>query len=466
MPPARYRAPAADGAVLADPPQNQWADVVARNQRLANPLADLKRQARAEVLAAVREQATLESPGTIVPGLSPTTPLLLTGHQPELMHPGVWVKTFALSGLAARTGGLAVNLVADHDTLKAVSVRVPVWATDPAAVRVQSVRFDALAGEQPFETRTVRDGAVFRTFADRVAGLTGNWPFEPLLPAAWACVTHRPGTVGDRFTAARKCFERQWGCQVFDLPVSRLSRTGAFRRFVRLVAADLPRFRGAYNAAVRAYRERHGIRNRSHPVPDLAEGEMPFWGPADAAGRRGRATPASDDVRPRALTLTLFARLCLGDFFLHGIGGGKYDEVTDALLAGFFAAEPPGYGVLTATAHLPLPGFGHDAAAVRELRQQDRAAYWSPERHGPADPGLVSRKRELLAAEPTGRAERRAWFRAVRTVGDQLRAAAPPPPDRRREEQEAAANRRLRRRDFAWVLHPEATLRPFLQGFL
>jgi hypothetical protein len=33
-------------------------------------------------------------------------------------------------------------------------------------------------------------------------------------------------------------------------------------------------------------------------------------------------------------------------------------------------------------------------------------------------------------------------------------------------EAEAAANAKLRRRDFAWVLYPEATLRPFLQGFL
>jgi len=28
-------------------------------------------------------------------------------------------------------------------------------------------------------------------------------------------------------------------------------------------------------------------------------------------------------VRSRALTTTLFARVCLGDLFMHGLGGGN-----------------------------------------------------------------------------------------------------------------------------------------------
>src|SRR5207253_1004951 len=34
-------------------------------------------------------------------------------------------------------------------------------------------------------------------------------------------------------------------------------------------------------------------------------------------------------IRTRALITTLAARLLLGDLFLHGIGGAKYDQVTD-----------------------------------------------------------------------------------------------------------------------------------------
>ena len=56
-----------------------------------------------------------------------------------------------------------------------------------------------------------------------------------------------------------------------------------------------------------------------------------------------------------ALVNTLYCRLFLGEYFLHGIGGGKYDEVTDALAQAFYGVEPPAYGVLTATLLLPLP---------------------------------------------------------------------------------------------------------------
>ncbi len=60
-------------------------------------------------------------------------------------------------------------------------------------------------------------------------------------------------------------------------------------------------------------------------------------------------------VRSRALTTTLYARLFLADLFVHGIGGGKYDELTDELIQGFFECEPPIYLVFSATRWLPLP---------------------------------------------------------------------------------------------------------------
>ena len=40
-------------------------------------------------------------------------------------------------------------------------------------------------------------------------------------------------------------------------------------------------------------------------------------------------------IRSRALITTLWARLVLGDLFLHGIGGAKYDQVTDLLIERF-----------------------------------------------------------------------------------------------------------------------------------
>src|SRR4029078_780586 len=59
-------------------------------------------------------------------------------------------------------------------------------------------------------------------------------------------------------------------------------------------------------------------------------------------------------VQSRALPNTLFARLFLTDLFLHGIGGGKYDELTDEIIRRFFGFQPPRFPVVTPTRRLPI----------------------------------------------------------------------------------------------------------------
>jgi hypothetical protein len=58
-------------------------------------------------------------------------------------------------------------------------------------------------------------------------------------------------------------------------------------------------------------------------------------------------------LSPRALTLTIFLRLLVADQFVHGIGGGRYDQVADSIIAGFFEIAPPKFAVTTATMYLP-----------------------------------------------------------------------------------------------------------------
>jgi len=271
----------------------------------------------------------------------------------------VWVKNFALNGLARKLGGTPLHLIVDNDTLKSPSLRFPVFRDrDPKSVHLQSVPFDKLDGESPYEDRSVIDAELFRTFAERAKPLTAGWGYEPLLSRDWPDADYPIATIGEWFTALRTNREHEWGCDNLELPVSRLAGSEAFARFAGHILRDLARFRGVYNAANRAYREANGIRSENHPAPELADDEAPFW-VRTAVGRRERATATSDvrSLRPRALTLTLFARVCLGDFFIHGIGGGKYDEVTDAIIRDYFGIEPPAYQVLSATLHLPLPGF-------------------------------------------------------------------------------------------------------------
>lgn len=134
----RLRAPATDGGLLVDPPWGEVRGLAASNAgRLSGwdydvqgrQAARLRDLARREIVYLAREflrrhgleegPAALESPG------SPHVPLVVTGHQPELFHPGVWVKNFAASAIARSCGGIALNLIVDNDIPKDSSIRVP-----------------------------------------------------------------------------------------------------------------------------------------------------------------------------------------------------------------------------------------------------------------------------------------------------------------------------------------------------
>ena len=71
------------------------------------------------------------------------------------------------------------------------------------------------------------------------------------------------------------------GNETLELPQSAVCQLPEFAWFVAHLLAHLPRFWAAHNDALAAYRHAHRLRNRAHPVPDLAESdgwlEAPFW---------------------------------------------------------------------------------------------------------------------------------------------------------------------------------------------
>jgi hypothetical protein len=392
------RAPRQDGALLAEPPLEAVGGLLDRNRQildgidiLGQPLGELRHQARESAVAAAREY--LQNNGEAVPAYGDIS-LILAGHQPELFHPGVWVKNFVLNGLARQHGITPVNLVVDDDTVKSASLRL----------------------------------------------------------------------------------------------------------------------HALYNGIVRDYRRQNGIRSRNHPVPDLQKDgdwlEAPFWAWHPGQERRGRlfarktataidlrvggetwpalpltglvnawqARPTAWKVRTRAMTTTLFARLFLGDLFIHGIGGAKYDELTDELIRRFYGLEPPGFLVLSGTWLLPLQRFPATAADCRRLQQHLRDVEWNPQRHlsreAPAEARAWAEEKQRWIAEPEGnRRYRQERYRALRSLTEKLR-----PFLSEREESLhrdlAACEWQLRqsavlgRRDYSFCLYPEAMLRRLFQRFL
>jgi hypothetical protein len=211
---------------------------------------------------------------------------------------------------------------------------------------------------------------------------------------------------------------------------------------------------------------------------------LPLAGPHSLARTEEAVTAWRDleqggfKIRSRALTNTLYARLFLSDLFLHGIGGGKYDELTDEIIRRFYGIEPPGYLVLSATLLLPLPAF----PARPETRQQRartlRDLHYNPQRYlengalsDPAVRELMTRKQHWIAQQPADPNQRRERFQVLRALSEQLRGSlSNRVQELQRElvrcEQELQANAVLQRRDYAFCLYPEGLLKRFCAQFL
>ncbi len=151
-------------------------------------LAELSRQARAELLEAARAW-TAGYRAVEMPGVDPSGLFFLAGHQPELFHPGVWYKNFVLAELGRRHGAAAINLVIDSDTLKSSSLGVPCCTLDDP--HREAVLFDRPDASTPFEERPVLDESLFCRFGHRVVKRMAAFVPDPLIERFWPMVLER-----------------------------------------------------------------------------------------------------------------------------------------------------------------------------------------------------------------------------------------------------------------------------------
>ena len=479
MKPHRLRAPSTDGALLAEPPLSEaGARLAANAERLGRWDYDFQGRTAGRLRAMARRQVLEQARDYLgrhdldVPAMpDDSAPMIVTGHQPDLFHPGVWIKNFAAAAIAREGGGVGLNLIVDNDLLRSASIRVPERGS--SGLRVRRVEYDGWAGEVPFEELKVRDEALFASFAGRVHEVLASEVADPLLDDFWPLAVAQRGRtdrLGFRFALARRAIEASWGTRNFEVPLSCLCETEAFSWFAAHLLAHLPRFQRIHNEALTRYRHVYGIRSKHHPVPALArEGdwlEAPFWAwRADEPRRRpllarqlartlqlrirGEDEPlieiplgpdreaccAVDELRSlparrvrlrtRALTTTMFARYLLGDLFIHGIGGAKYDELGDEVAGRFFGIEPPAHLTLSQTLWLDL---GTDPASPERLKALDRQLRdlsYNPDRTLRDTPSAevhdwIEAKRRAIADPADTRPGRLARFREIRRCNEAL----------------------------------------------
>ena len=477
------------------------------------PAGRLRQMARAQVWARANEH--LKAFGLdLDPGLTPNRPWVVTGHQPELFHPGVWIKNFALAAIARQAGAVPLNLIVDNDIPKSSSIRVP--HTQDGRLAASTVDFDAWSGEVPYEDWAVSDDREFATFGDRARETLGNLVADPILDGFWPLAIRAGEStdrVGLRFSAARRALEGSWGANNAEVPLGGVCETEAFGWFASHLLANLPRFQATHNAALGRYRALYRIRSKNHPVPLLTrEGdwlESPFWAWHASSPRRRpllarqtpralelriagdkevlgtlRLTPSQDAccavedlqdlarrgirIRTRALTTTMFARLLLGDIFIHGIGGAKYDELGDEVIREFFGISPPDYLTLSLTQWLGLNAHPEAAPESARIHRAKRDLAYNPDRflaesRDDAVRELIASKKAAILGPTDTRRQRVDRFRLIRDRNERLAAyladeASRLEIARHGAEGLARDHERARSREWSFVLHSRSRL--------
>ena len=112
-----FRAPTSDFGLLAIPQLSDWPEMAARNhQLLSQPeiqfggrsLTELRRSARLSFVECSKiwnPDACVHFPNALLKDAI----WIMTGHQPELYHPGVWAKNFAVAAVAKAITGTSWN---------------------------------------------------------------------------------------------------------------------------------------------------------------------------------------------------------------------------------------------------------------------------------------------------------------------------------------------------------------------
>lgn len=332
---------------------------------------------------------------------SGASPLIFTGHQPAFLHPGVWAKNVVATALAKRLGGRAVFLAVDSDSPDRLALEWPRRHEDhyesASASLLPSVQGRCYEQFPSISSRHCED------FSAQLDPELENdaTPFSSFY-SAFCRPDSNPADYVSRWTRGMNALDRALGAaspvieRISDrFACDRVSCIPSTAALVGHLLLNAESFAAAYNGALAEYRAARGIKGDRHPIPNLLVTsdlvELPFWvlGPTGSRQRllvskgssqtdavrlwagavSAGAVPrknllrdpraalrdiGSPQIRPRALALTIHSRLLASDLFIHGIGGAKYDQITDVVIHRFFGIDAPLYACVSATLRLPL----------------------------------------------------------------------------------------------------------------
>ncbi|MEW5767029.1 MAG: hypothetical protein AB1797_05290 [bacterium] len=435
--------------------------------------------------------------------------VIATGHQPIFYHPGILFKDMVVNALIERGGFWGLNLVVDSDTWPGQLIPIPCLRDGILSLervelfsREKNVAAEELPspGLEEFEANwnyisqkieRLLPGSNRRTFVRYSEITRGLIPFCKNLP--------------ELVVFSRRLFEEEMGFKHAEVFLSSLCGGEEFLYFVSLILVRAKEFVLKYNSRLEQYRTKKGIRHPLSPFPNLkiedSRLELPFWiwepgqeratlylkftGPQAWICRNeeeildlkaahlssqnipelsdwlGRLEAAGYKLRPKALMLTLFARLFLCDLWIHGVGGAEYEELNNQLAGDLFSVSLPPYAVASATLYLGIKGEEQgpvvDERQIEALRNQLRLMQFNPERFiDSADEEsqrLIAERTSLIERMRSVNGPKGELHQKVLAINDSLRDKIAP--------FRQAVESQLREKEMAWAQESMAANREF-----
>lgn len=354
------------------------------------------------------------------------TPLVMTGHQPNIFHPGIEWKYRATAALAEAEQGLAIAIWMDADPGDAGAFLIPqvVRAADAESDEAMpSLMRAARSVSQPREMMTqaiVDSRPQIQALAQEVTSNLCDCDQEVAAHVAQQALDLYARLAGTSTVDAHQIIQCSVGRESIPLqvPFSQLMALPLAQRVIWSFVLDAPRLVEAYNGGLDAWRKERGIRSAANPFPNLAQvgvwQELPFWILRAGDDRRRalmwRAVDAdrwelraedgwsvelerrewmTDDfargndsvvLLPRGAMISLFFRIYLSDLFVHGTGGGTYDQFTDRFIQDYLGQLPPAFVVASGTRRL-FPEYLRRLKEWDELAEKARDILHHPENY-------------------------------------------------------------------------------------
>lgn len=409
--------------------------------------------------------------------------VIATGHQPTLWHPGIFAKDLALDALARQADCSVTHLVVDHNPVGPLHLDVPMRVGDrlvsrrlvldchEKAARLPPNRLPPIAAsaiEQAIESVTAQASAPIPS------GLSA-------LVQAYRQVGNRP-TLSEQTTAILAHLK---GLYLQQHQRTRSTSSLVTQGFVARMLTDPIGCVRSYNRAAFAYPEaRIRVLYAGRDVI-----ELPLWAQdqttctpvyADLADtkRTSLFTTAQNQhldlneanayhyLRPRAITLSAIMRSELCDLFIHGIGGGGYDQVTERWWKDWVGEALAPKAVVSADVYLP---FEVPMASPKAYANAQWYAHHLPhniDRYAEVDETLKREKHQLLDRMDDDRDRRRraAAFKRIHAINGELAALHKALVFRAKQDAESSrigvTNRAVAsRRDWFFGLYPDAQLK-------